>query len=66
MSTRLAERFAACAADHRPALVTFIMAGDPDLATGQAILMALPAAGGRGCGARPVLHGGRSGSRDHA
>jgi tryptophan synthase alpha chain len=45
MSTRLAERFAACAAANRPALVTFIMAGDPDLATGQAIFAALPAAG---------------------
>jgi tryptophan synthase alpha chain len=45
MTTRLAARFAACAAENRPALVTFIMAGDPDLATGQAILDALPGAG---------------------
>ena len=45
MSTRLADRFAACAAAGRPALVTFVMAGDPDLATGQAILAALPGAG---------------------
>src|SRR6185312_10281076 len=45
VSTRLADRFAACAAAGRPALVTFVMAGDPDLATGQAILAALPGAG---------------------
>jgi tryptophan synthase alpha chain len=45
MSTRLADRFAACAAEGRPALVTFIMSGDPDYATGAAILAALPAAG---------------------
>jgi tryptophan synthase alpha chain len=45
MSTRLADRFAACAAEGRPALVTFIMSGDPDLATSQAILAALPQAG---------------------
>ena len=45
MTTRIPARFAACAAENRPALVTFVMAGDPDLATGQAILEALPAAG---------------------
>ena len=45
MTTRIAARFAACARENRPALVTFIMAGDPDLATGQAILDALPGAG---------------------
>ncbi|MEO5805517.1 tryptophan synthase subunit alpha [Devosia sp.] len=45
MSTRIAERFAACAAQNRPAFVTFIMAGDPDLATSQKILEALPQAG---------------------
>lgn len=45
MSTRLPARFAACAAAGRPALVTYTMAGDPDLATSQAILEALPAAG---------------------
>ena len=45
MTTRLADRFAVCAAENRPALGTFIMAGDPDLATSQAILAALPAAG---------------------
>ncbi len=44
-SERIAKRFAACAEQRRPALVTFITAGDPDLATGQAILDGLPAAG---------------------
>ncbi len=44
MTTRLADRFAACAAENRPALGTFIMAGDPDLETSPAILAALPAA----------------------
>jgi tryptophan synthase alpha chain len=45
MTTRLADRFAACAAEGRPALVTFIMSGDPDLETSAEILAALPAAG---------------------
>jgi tryptophan synthase alpha chain len=45
MKTRIADRFAKCAADGRPALVTYTMAGDPDLVAGQAILDALPAAG---------------------
>jgi tryptophan synthase alpha chain len=45
MSTRIAARFAACAAESRPALVTFIMAGDPDYDTASRILAALPAAG---------------------
>ena len=45
MTTRIADRFAACAAAGRPALVTFIMAGDPDLATAGKILAALPGAG---------------------
>ncbi|MBO6758085.1 MAG: tryptophan synthase subunit alpha [Roseibium sp.] len=43
--TRIDRRFKACAAAGRPALVTFITAGDPDLATSQAVLDALPAAG---------------------
>ncbi|KND17716.1 tryptophan synthase subunit alpha [Pannonibacter phragmitetus] len=43
--TRIDRRFKACAEKGRPALVTFITAGDPDLATSQAILKALPAAG---------------------
>jgi len=45
MTTRIADRFAACAKANCPALVTFIMAGDPDLKTASAILAALPAAG---------------------
>lgn len=43
--TRIDARFAKCASENRPALVTFITAGDPDQATSQAILDALPAAG---------------------
>jgi tryptophan synthase alpha chain len=42
---RLAARFAACAEAGRAALVTFVTAGDPDLATSAEILAALPAAG---------------------
>ena len=45
MSTRIADRFAACAAQNRPALGIFTMAGDPDFDTGVALLKALPAAG---------------------
>jgi tryptophan synthase alpha chain len=45
MTTRIPARFARCAAESRAALVTYTMAGDPDLATAQAILDALPAAG---------------------
>ncbi len=43
--TRIDRRFKACAEAGRPALVTFITAGDPDLEASQAILDALPAAG---------------------
>lgn len=43
--TRIDRRFKACADQGRPALVTFITAGDPDLETSQAILNALPSAG---------------------
>lgn len=43
--TRLADRFASCAREGRAALVTFVTAGDPDLATSSAILAALPGAG---------------------
>ena len=42
---RLAARFAACAGEGRAALVTFVTAGDPDLATSAALLAALPGAG---------------------
>jgi tryptophan synthase alpha chain len=43
--TRISTRFAACAAEGRPALVTFISAGDPDYETSLAILKGMPAAG---------------------
>lgn len=45
MTTRIDTRFAALKAAGRPALVTYVMAGDPDLATSQAIMEALPQAG---------------------
>jgi tryptophan synthase alpha chain len=45
MTARLTARFAACAAQGRAALVTFVTAGDPDHATATAILDALPGAG---------------------
>jgi tryptophan synthase alpha chain len=45
MSTRFADCFAACAAQNRPALGIFTMAGDPDAETGAKILAAVPAAG---------------------
>jgi tryptophan synthase alpha chain len=44
-STRIDRRFAALREKGRAALVTFIMAGDPDRETALAILKALPAAG---------------------
>ena len=43
--TRIERRFAACRAENRAALVTFLMCGDPDLATSRELLEALPAAG---------------------
>ncbi|MFG1359866.1 tryptophan synthase subunit alpha [Xanthobacter pseudotagetidis] len=43
--TRIDDRFKALAKEGRPGLVTFITAGDPDLATSLAILKALPGAG---------------------
>jgi tryptophan synthase alpha chain len=45
MSSRIDQRFAALRGQRRAGLVTFITAGDPDLATSQAILRALPGAG---------------------
>jgi len=45
MSTRIADRFKQCAEENRPALVTFFMSGDPDHATSEEILAALPHAG---------------------
>jgi tryptophan synthase alpha chain len=43
--TRIDRRFAALKAEGRPGLVTFVTAGDPDLATSKAILAGLPKAG---------------------
>ena len=45
MADRIATTFARCAGENRAALVTYVMAGDPDLETSLAILRALPAAG---------------------
>ncbi len=45
MTTRIDQRFAALRQQGRAALVTFLTAGDPDLATSRAILDALPGAG---------------------
>ena len=45
MTSRIERRFAELKAENRPALVTYVMGGDPDLGTGQAILNALPQAG---------------------
>ena len=45
MTTRIDRRFAALKREGRAALVTFMMAGDPDYATSLALAQALPAAG---------------------
>jgi tryptophan synthase alpha chain len=45
VSDRLSARFVSCAAEGRAALVTFVTAGDPDLATSAEVLRALVAAG---------------------
>ena len=45
MTTRLDTRFAQLKTEGRAALVTFVMCGDPDLATSLEILKALPKAG---------------------
>jgi tryptophan synthase alpha chain len=45
MTTRIDRRFAALNHEGRPALVTFLMSGDPDYDTSLAIAKALPAAG---------------------
>ncbi len=44
-TTRIERRFAALKAEGRPALATFVTAGDPDYETSLAIVRALPAAG---------------------
>jgi len=45
MTTRIDARFAQLKHEGRPAFVTFVMAGDPDLATSLQVLKALPGAG---------------------
>ena len=45
MTTRIDRRFAALKDERRAALVTFVMAGDPDEATSRRIIAALPRAG---------------------
>jgi tryptophan synthase alpha chain len=45
MTTRIDKRFAALKEQGRAALITFLMAGDPDAGTALALLKALPAAG---------------------
>jgi tryptophan synthase alpha chain len=45
MTTRIEKRFSALKEEGRAALVSFIMAGDPDYATSLAIAQALPSAG---------------------
>ena len=45
MTSRIDRRFAATRAEGRPALVTFLMSGDPDTDTSLAIVKALPSAG---------------------
>ncbi|MBW8638235.1 tryptophan synthase subunit alpha [Hoeflea sp. WL0058] len=45
MTERMDKRFAALAAEGRPALVTYFMGGDPDYAASLEIMKALPAAG---------------------
>lgn len=43
--SRISAAFAACARENRAAFIPFVMAGDPDLATAQTILNALPSHG---------------------
>lgn len=45
LRNRFAETFAKTKAEGRAALVTFVMAGDPDLSTCREVLLGLPAAG---------------------
>ncbi len=45
MTTRIDQRFAALKSEGRSALVTFVMCGDPDMATSLEILRALPKSG---------------------
>ena len=64
MTTRIDRRFAALKEEGRAALVTFIMAGDPDYATSLAIAQSAAAGRRRRDRARHAVHrsdGGRSG-----
>jgi tryptophan synthase alpha chain len=45
MTSRITDTFAAAKSENRAVLVTYVMAGDPDPVTAQAIVDALPAAG---------------------
>ena len=45
MTTRIETRFAALKAEGRPALMTYVMGGDPDMATSLAIMKALAESG---------------------
>lgn len=45
MTTRIEEKFIALKKEGRPALITYMMAGDPDYASALAIMKALPTAG---------------------
>jgi tryptophan synthase alpha chain len=38
---RLAQTFARCQAEGRPAFVSYVCAGDPDVATSKAVLLSL-------------------------
>ena len=40
---RIAQTFARCKAEGRPAFVSYVCAGDPDVATSKAVLLALAA-----------------------
>lgn len=46
MTSRIENRFASCRAENRAALVTYIMAGDPDSATSLDLMKQLPQSGG--------------------
>ena len=42
---RIAQTFTRCKAEGRPAFVSYVCAGDPDVATSKAVLLALAANG---------------------
>lgn len=45
VNSRMSRRFAACAAENRPALAAYFMAGDPDYDTSVEIMLGMPGAG---------------------